>query len=128
MRSWDLRTVDVAPHVPHIISSTEEARAIVLDLPAGERMQEHQVHERTWVVVIEGEVEITAPPEAQAAGGPGLLFELAPQERHEVTALADSRLLLLLAPWPGDGHPGTMTLDEKAGAVAHAAEHARRRA
>ena len=123
MQSWDLRTVDVAPHIPHIVSSTEEARTIVLDLPAGERMQEHQVHERTWVVVIEGEVEITAPPEAQVAGGPGHLFELAPQERHEVTAQSDARLLLLLAPWPGDGHPGAMTLDDKAHARERAREH-----
>ncbi len=125
MQSWDLRTVDVTPHVPHIISSTEEARTIVLDLPAGERMQEHQVHERAWVVVIEGEIEVTAPPEAQVAGGPGHLFELAPQERHEVAARSDARLLLLLAPWPGDGHPGAMTLEQKADAVANAAEHAR---
>lgn len=128
MQSWDLRIVDVTPHVPHIISSTEAARVIVLDLPAGECMQEHQVHERTWVVVIEGEVEITAPLQTQAAGGPGHLFEFAPQERHEVTARSDARLLLLLAPWPGEGHPGAMTLEQKADAVAHAAEHARERA
>ncbi|HEV2769595.1 MAG TPA: hypothetical protein VGV40_05355, partial [Solirubrobacteraceae bacterium] len=86
MQSWDLRTVEVAPHVPHIISSTEEARAIVLDLPAGQQMHEHQVHERTWIVVIEGEVEVSASPQASAAGGPGFLFEFAPQERHEVVA------------------------------------------
>ena len=128
MRSWDLRTVDVAPHVPHIISSTDAARAIVLELPAGERMREHQVHERAWVLVIEGEIEITAPPDGQAAGGPGLMVEFAPQERHEVTARTDSRLLVLLAPWPGEGHPGAMTLEEKADAVAHAADHARRQA
>lgn len=126
MQSWDLRAVDVAPHVPLIISSTRDARAIVLNLPAGERMQEHQVHERAWIVVIEGEIEITAPPQAQAAGGPGVLFELAPQERHEVTARSDARLLLLLAPWPGEGHPGAMSLEEKAGAVAQAAQRASR--
>ena len=28
-----------------------------------------------------------------------------PNERHEVRAVEDSRLLLVLAPWPGDGHP-----------------------
>lgn len=127
MQSWDLRTVEAAPHAPQIISSTEEARAIVLELQAGQRMQEHQVHERMWVVVIEGEVEVTASPEVRAAGGPGVLFEFAPQERHEVIARSDARLLLLLAPWPGEGHPGAMTLEEKASAVAHAAERANRR-
>jgi len=29
-----------------------------------------------------------------------------PGERHEVRARSDARLLLVLAPWPGDGHPG----------------------
>jgi hypothetical protein len=29
-----------------------------------------------------------------------------PHERHEVRATRDARLLLVLAPWPGDGHPG----------------------
>jgi len=43
-------------------------------------------------------------------------------ERHEVRATADARLLLVLAPWPGDGHPGTMTLDEKANARERARE------
>jgi hypothetical protein len=28
-----------------------------------------------------------------------------PQQRHEVRAKTDSRLLLILAPWPGAGHP-----------------------
>jgi hypothetical protein len=29
-----------------------------------------------------------------------------PNERHAVTAKSDARLLLVLAPWPGNGHPG----------------------
>jgi hypothetical protein len=29
-----------------------------------------------------------------------------PGERHEVRAVSDARLLLVLAPWPGAGHPG----------------------
>jgi hypothetical protein len=29
-----------------------------------------------------------------------------PHERREVRATSDARLLLVLAPWPGDGHPG----------------------
>jgi len=28
-----------------------------------------------------------------------------PKERHEVRAKTDTRLLLFLAPWPGEGHP-----------------------
>ena len=36
-------------------------------------------------------------------------------------------LLLLLTPWPGDGHPGGMTLEEKGAAREDAAERARGR-
>jgi len=45
--------------------------------------------------------------------GSGLLVEVAATERHEVVARSDARLLLLLTPWPGIGHPGAMTLREK---------------
>ena len=37
---------------------------------------------------------------------------------------ADTRLLLFLAPWPGDGHPGAMSLDDKANARERAQERA----
>lgn len=127
MRAWDLTSIDVQPHLPLILSTSDDARAIVLHLPAGEQLQEHQVHERAWVVVVAGEVEVTAVGAgARVAGGPGLTLEFDPGERHEVTAQADTRLLLLLTPWPGTGHPGALTLEEKADARENAAEHARR--
>jgi hypothetical protein len=47
------------------------------------------------------------------SGGSGLLVEFAAAERHEVVARSDARLLLLLTPWPGTGHPGAMTLRQK---------------
>jgi quercetin dioxygenase-like cupin family protein len=37
--------------------------------------------------------------------GAGGLVHWAPQERHEVRAVQDALLLLMLAPWPGPGHP-----------------------
>ena len=102
MEHWDLRTVDVQPHQPKILHSARgEARSILINLPAGESLQEHQVHERAYVVVIEGEVELGG-----ASSGPGLAVVFDPNERHAVTARSDARLLLVLAPWPGDGHPG----------------------
>ena len=39
------------------------------------------------------------------SGGTGLLALFDPGERHEVRARSDARLLLVLAPWPGEGHP-----------------------
>lgn len=123
MKTWDTATLDAAARRPEILSSEEAARVIALSLPAGERLDDHEVHERAWVVVLAGEVEVEAGEE-RASGGVGLVAEFGPQERHEVRAVSDARLLLVLAPWPGDGHPGGMTLDEKA----HARERARERA
>jgi len=50
--------------------------------------------------------------------------EFDPGERHAVRAVSDTRLLLLLTPWPAAGHPGPMSLEHKAHVVARAAEHA----
>jgi len=86
-------------------------------------MQDHEVHERAWVVLIAGEVEISTAAGERVAGGPGLLVEFDPQERHRVVARSDAHFLLLLTPWPGVGHPGTLTLEEKDVVGARAAEH-----
>ncbi|MCD6726153.1 MAG: cupin domain-containing protein [Solirubrobacteraceae bacterium] len=126
MNSWNLVTADVDRHRPRILATPGEGRAILLSLPAGERLHEHEVHERAWVVVVAGEVEVTPDGGVGVTGGPGHLFEFAPQERHEVEALADARLLLLLTPWPGNGHPGAMTLEEKSRAREQAAAQAGR--
>ena|SRR5712691_8785549 len=124
MDDWNLKSLAWRPHHPEILSSTEEGRAIVLDLPEGEALQDHQVHEGAWIIVMDGEVRITDHTGEPLDGRPGTLVKLAPRERHEVSALADSRLLLLLAPWPGAGHPGTLTLEQKANVRERAAERA----
>ena len=42
---------------------------------------------------------------ARRQAGQGFVAHFDPKERHEVRAKADSRLVLFLAPWPGEGHP-----------------------
>jgi redox-sensitive bicupin YhaK (pirin superfamily) len=102
MEHWDLRTLAVEPHQPKILHSARgEARSILINLPAGEELGEHEVHERAYVVVIDGQVDLGGQE-----GGAGLAAVFNPKERHAVRALSDARLLLVLAPWPGDGHPG----------------------
>jgi quercetin dioxygenase-like cupin family protein len=124
MNSWNVNDLKLKPHAPQILSSTDDARAIVLAIPAGESLQDHQVHERAWVSIFSGEAEITTAAGERIPGKPGLLVEFDPGERHAVRAVSDTRLLLLLTPWPGAEHPGAMSPRNKADAVAHAAEHA----
>jgi quercetin dioxygenase-like cupin family protein len=124
MNSWKINDLELKAHAPQILASTSDARAIALALPAGESLQDHQVHERAWVSMVGGEAEITTPAGERIVGTPGQLVELEPGERHAVRAVSDTRLLLLLTPWPGAGHPGPMSLADKADAVAHAVEHA----
>jgi quercetin dioxygenase-like cupin family protein len=123
MNSWDIRSLRLGSRSPEILSTTDDARAIVLELPAGESLDDHQVHERAWVTVIEGEVEFTTSAGESVSGGSGLMVEFAPGERHAVHARTSARLLLLLTPWPGPGHPGTMALEEKANVRQRASEH-----
>jgi quercetin dioxygenase-like cupin family protein len=122
VKSWDLGEIDLKPRLPEILSSSEDARAIVLDLAAGESLDEHEVHERAFLVVLSGEIEVGTGAGAGTAGGTGLLVEFEPRERHKVAAKSDARLLLLLTPWPGEGHPGAMEIREKLYTRRHAAK------
>jgi quercetin dioxygenase-like cupin family protein len=104
MDHWDIASLDVEPHQPEVLRSDDETRVIAINLPAGEALQDHQVHERAWLVVAAGQIEVEGDSDT-ISGGPGLLVHFDPKERHEVRARDDSRLILLLAPWPGQGHP-----------------------
>lgn len=123
MNTWKITDLNLKPHAPEILATTDDARAIALLIPAGESLDDHQVHERAWVTVLDGEVEITTTDGESIAGTSGLLIEFSPNERHAVHARTDAHLLLLLTPWPGSGHPGAMTLEQKATARHDAAEH-----
>jgi quercetin dioxygenase-like cupin family protein len=104
MDTWDVASLEVPPHRPEVLRSDDEVRVIAINLPAGDALQEHQVHERAWLVVAGGEIELEQGGDT-VTGGPGFLAHFEPGERHEVRAKADTRLILLLSPWPGDGHP-----------------------
>lgn len=104
MDSWDICSLDLEPQKPQILRTDGEARVVAINLPAGDLLQEHQVHERAYLVVCGGEVEIEHGGGIES-GGRGFVAHFNPKERHEVRAKADSRLILFLAPWPGEGHP-----------------------
>jgi quercetin dioxygenase-like cupin family protein len=104
METWDVGSLEIEAHHPVVLRSDAETRAIGIQLPAGEELQEHQVHERSYLIVVDGEVAITQDSDS-VSGGAGLLAHFAPNERRTVRAVSDARLLLVLAPWPGEGHP-----------------------
>ncbi len=104
MESWDIASLDLHPHRPQVLRSDEQTRAIAINLPVGEMLQEHETHEEAYLIVSVGQVEVEQHGKTVDAG-PGFVAHFKPQERREVRAKGDSRLLLILAPWPGEGHP-----------------------
>jgi quercetin dioxygenase-like cupin family protein len=103
LESWDIRSLEVKVHKPKVLRTDGEARVVAINLPAGEALADHQVHERAYVFVAAGTVEIAAGGTTET-GGPGYLAHFDPNERHEVRATEDARIVLLLAPWTGEGH------------------------
>ena len=86
-KHWDLRSLDVAPHRPVILHSAAARRARSrCSLPAGELLQDHQVHERAHLVVVDGEVDVVRGAGEPVTAGPGCFAVFDPGERHEVRA------------------------------------------
>jgi len=105
MEVWTLDELSPEPRHPAVLRSDDGAtRTIVLTLPRGEELQEHQVHEHAWLVVLDGELDVESGGEHVVLRAGNLAFFDA-GERREVRAKSDARLLLLLSPWPGPGHP-----------------------
>lgn len=105
MQTWDLTAIDTpGGTVSPVVLHSSEARAVLIGVEAGQELGDHQVTERAWVVVVEGQVEIESDAGESVLGGPGTLATFAPGERHALRSAEGARVLLVLAPWPGDGH------------------------
>jgi quercetin dioxygenase-like cupin family protein len=105
VRHWNLLEIDAPDGTrdPVVLHSDEEARAVLIRLEAGQRLGDHQVKERAWITVVDGLVRMGSGGE-EVEAGTGTLFRFEPDERHWVASDGGARILLLLAPWPGDGH------------------------
>jgi quercetin dioxygenase-like cupin family protein len=105
VETWDLNDID-APNGtrdPVVLHSDPEGRAVMIRIDPGQELGLHQVKERAWICVVEGRISIDAG-ERSVEGSPGMLATFAPNERHAVRSDGGARILLLLAPWPGEGH------------------------
>jgi quercetin dioxygenase-like cupin family protein len=105
MQSWNLREIEApgGSRSPSVLLSEDEARAVLLALEPGQQLGDHQVKEHAWLVVVDGSARVGAAGEELEAGV-GTLVHFEPDERHSVRSEGGARILLLLAPWPGEGH------------------------
>lgn len=105
MQTWDLMDIEAPAGTrdPLVVHSGHEARAILIVLNPGQVMGDHQVKENAWITVLEGNARVSAGGETIEAT-PGMLLRFDPDERHSLASDEGARILLLLAPWPGEGH------------------------
>ena len=105
MQSWNLREIETpgGSRSPIVLRSDDSARAVLIALEPGQELSEHQVKETALLLVVAGEVRVEASGDSVNAVA-GELFHFKPDERHSVASAGGARVLLTLAPWPGDGH------------------------
>ena len=105
MRSWNLHEIEVegGSRSPVVLDSDEAARAVFIVLEPDQSLGDHQVKEHAFVLVVEGNARIESGAEVlDAVAGTLCMFD--PDERRSVSTEGGARILLLLAPWPGEGH------------------------
>jgi redox-sensitive bicupin YhaK (pirin superfamily) len=105
VKAWNLTEIEAPGGTidPAVLTTDDGARAIAIRLEAGQALRDHQVRERAWVVVVEGDAAIHAGGDV-VHGGVGTLVTFEPAERHAIVSEKGARVLLILAPWPGPGH------------------------
>jgi len=105
VQSWDLTKIEApeGTRSPAVLETVDGARAIVIRLAPGQELGDHQVRERAWLTVVEGEARIRAGDEVVEAR-PGTLLTFEPSERHSVESEHGAQIILILSPWPGEGH------------------------
>jgi quercetin dioxygenase-like cupin family protein len=105
VQRWDLLELDAPDGTrdPIVLHSDDGARAVLIVLRPGQELGDHQVKENAWVMVLDGAAEISSGGDT-VSGRPGTMVRFDPDERHAISSADGARLLLMLAPWPGDGH------------------------
>ncbi len=106
MQSWRLPEIDTpeGSRSPVVLLSESEARAVLIGLHPGQELGDHQVKEHAWIVVVDGAADVGGADGETVDGTVGTLVHFEPDERHFVRSSSGAKFLLLLAPWPGEGH------------------------
>jgi quercetin dioxygenase-like cupin family protein len=105
VEAWHLPELETpaGSRSPRVLLSEDEARAVLIGLDAGQELGDHQVKEHAWVLVVAGKARIRAGGE-EVEAETGTLAHFEPDERHSVSSDEGAKILMLLAPWPGEGH------------------------
>jgi redox-sensitive bicupin YhaK (pirin superfamily) len=105
VRTWNLSEIETpGGRTSPVVLFSEDSRAVLIGLEPGQELGEHEVRERAWLTVLDGSVEVEDAGGGWLAAGAGTLVTFDPGERRTVRSPRGARVLLLLAPWPGDGH------------------------
>jgi quercetin dioxygenase-like cupin family protein len=86
-----------------VLRSDAAARAVLIGLEPGQRLGDHQVKERALVSVVDGAVRVESGGKT-IEGETGCFFTFDADERRSISTETGARILLVLAPWPGEGH------------------------
>jgi quercetin dioxygenase-like cupin family protein len=105
VQRWNMLELDAPDGTrdPIVLHSDDGARAVLIVLQPGQSLGDHQVKENAWITVLDGTVQVTAGGDTVDAS-PGELVRFEPDERHALHSESGARILMLLAPWPGEGH------------------------
>jgi quercetin dioxygenase-like cupin family protein len=101
---WHLPSIEASgKREPKVLFSGPECRAVLIDLNAGDELRDHRLHERTVVEIVSGKLGMVVGDDRVECDA-GTLLTFAAGETRSACALEPSRILLLLTPWPGEGH------------------------
>ena len=105
VQSWNLREIDTpgGSRSPVVLRSDAAARAVLVALEPGQRLGDHQVKEGALISVVDGSVRVESAGET-IEGDAGCFFFFDADERRSISSDNGARILLILAPWPGEGH------------------------
>jgi hypothetical protein len=108
MKSWRLKSDEIARTGRRELFSTRELRVDVIDLAGSEEVGETGGSGGVVIEVLSGGVDLTSGDETISCAD-GTLVALAPGEAGSVRAIEQSRLLLTFSPRPAShGHsPGS---------------------
>jgi quercetin dioxygenase-like cupin family protein len=105
VQSWNLREIDTprGSRSPVVLRSDAAARAVLIALEPGQKLGDHQVKEGALVSVVDGSIRVDSGGET-IEGDTGCFFYFDADERRAISSENGARILLVFAPWPGEGH------------------------